>query len=253
MKHRIHSRNPFGPFEEIFEGDVLFWKDGEDNDDGDTSGDSGGGSSQRDDDNADDGDDDTSGADDDIKSGDDEVAKARKRMRAADRTATDAIKRAKQAEDELAKLRKSQSDSGKGNDDNVTKLEQERADAQARADKAEAKLAKRERENMVTSVAASLKFKDLDHILWMVETGRVNGIDEDDLDDLERADISVALKALARSKPDLVGESSTEGDESRRGRGTNGQRKDRLGEEIEKLPQSQRAHARLMSAFSQKK
>lgn len=259
MLRGIHTRYDLDPLRALLEGDLLFWKT-EDGDDG--AGGSGGGdsSSQGDDDDGDDddgsagggSDDDGSGSDDDGED-DDNVAIRRANRQAA--KARVALKQERQKVADLeARLVKLEAGSSGGDDDSAKKLEQAeqgRREAEEARVKAERKLLRISNEAVIVRSAKSLGFADPDVIVAMVESGRIDDLDPDE--ELDREDVKLALRALKRSKPGLLGDSSTrEGNDGGRGRGTNGTRRDRGSEDIDKLPLQQRAHARLTRAFSAK-
>jgi hypothetical protein len=258
MLRSILSRFDLDPLRAVLEGDRVMWR--ADDDDAGAGGSGSGGSSQRDDDGSDD--DDDSSADDGDDSGaddDDDSAGERRAHRQAAKYRTKLREAERKNADLEARLAKLEAGSGSGDSDNeetkkrLQALEQELADERGKREKAEGKLRKDARERVVTSVAKSLKANDPDIIVAMAESGRIDGIDPDDGEDLDRDDVKDALRALRRSKPHLFESSSTGGGDGRNGTtGTQPTRRSRVDEDIEKLPASQRGMARLSRAFTKK-
>lgn len=259
MLRSMQTRFDLDPLRDLLFGDQLRFR--AEDDDAGAGGSGGGGSSQEDDDDGDGAggtggaDGDGSGSDGDDDSDDEADVRVRRANRQAAKSRV-ALKEEKEKREALeARLLKLEGGSSDG-DESKAKLEQAeqtRREAEERASKAERKLARIERERVVTSVAKSLGFSDPDIVVALVESGQVEDLDPEE--ELTREDVKLALKDLKKAKPHLLGDSSTrEGDGGNgRGRGTNGTRRDRGDEAIDKLPLGQRAHARLTRAFSEPK
>lgn len=250
MLRGILNRFELDSLRALLEEDMVFRAD--DGDGG--AGSSGGGGSSQEDDDGNDGDDDSSGDGDGDGSGDsdndDDPAVRRANRQAAKARVALKEERAKTTDLE-ARLAKLESGGSGEDSEKLEQAEQARREAEEGRVKAEARLARIEREAVVTAVATTLGFSDPDIIVAMVESGRIEDLDPEE-GPFDREDVRLALKDLKKLKPHLLGDGSStrEGGSDNRGKGTNGTRQTRSSEEIDKLPLSQRAHARLTRAFS---
>lgn len=123
---------------------------------------------------------------------------------------------------ELKKFKEEQEGKEQSDSD---KAKEAASKAESRAEKLAAKLIDSALDNAIIKAAGTLKFRDVDDALKLVDRDDID-IDQDEDDpseiDLDEASVKAALEKLAKAKPHLI---VAEGQEERSGSKFNGRRK----------------------------